>query len=801
MSASPAPTASPEHDVGVRGMHCAGCAAGVTTLLSRVPGVAGVSVEAATRRARWTGTAGWSTVEAALAKGGYGLLRRTTRLEGFGEAEQATLAGLPGVFAARPHAGGLEVEHVDAPEVLDGLRELASRRPGAQLATEEEPEVVRAAGEAAGWRRRFLVALPVAALTMLAPMHGVAGHLPRALTAPGFLLLLAFVALVFSGGPILARGLRALRHARADMDLLLSLGMSTAFVASLPALVDPAWSTGWLESATGILALTCLGRWLEARARGQTGAAVARLARLAPDSAWIVRPGGDREVPLAQVLVGDHLRVRPGAKVPVDGRVLDGQGAVDESLLTGESLPRPRGPGERVVGATLNVEGSFVMVAEAVGSTGTLARIRAWVREAQAARAPLMALADRVAAVFVPVVLALAALTWVGHAWLGGGAQQGLACAIAVLVIACPCALGLATPAALVVATGRAAERGILVKGGEALERAARVDVVAFDKTGTLTEGRPEVIAVHGAGADEARVLRLAASVERLSEHPAAGAVLRAAQAKGLALDPVEAFHGRAGEGVRGIVGGEVVVVGRSAWLREHGVEGEALERADVAADGEGASSVHVASGGRLVGTLWLRDVERVSARPALGALEALGVEAWIVSGDRAPVVAALAARLGVAHAVGGAAPLEKAARVKASSAAGRVIALVGDGVNDAPALAQADVGIAVGGASAVSAAAATLALTTSDLTRVPEALALARATVRVVRQNLAWAFGYNVAALPLAAFGVLPPMVASGLMAVSSLSVLLNSLRLKGFRARLPVAGGDGGSSPPAAA
>jgi Cu+-exporting ATPase len=436
-----------------------------------------------------------------------------------------------------------------------------------------------------------------------------------------------------------------------------------------------------------------------------------------------------------------------------------------------------------VVGGTLNVEGSFVMEARALGSTGTLARIRAWVREAQAARAPLAALADRVAGVFVPAVLGLAALTWLGHALLGGAPLQGLACAIAVLVIACPCALGLATPAALVVATGRAAERGILAKGGQALERAARVGVVAFDKTGTLTEGRPEVVGFHPGAAAEDEVLRLAAAVERLSEHPTASAVLRRAEGRGLRAPEVTGFASRPGEGVRGTVEGRLVLVGRAAWLTQAGVDAQGILAAEAHADRLGAGAVHVASDGRWLGTLLLRDAERPSAAPALERLRAMGIEPWIVSGDRAAVVEALARRLGVAHALSGVGPLEKAARVREGSRAGRVIALVGDGVNDAPALAEAEVGIAVGGASAVSASVASLALTSGDLTRVPEALALSRATVRVIRQNLAWAFAYNVAALPLAAFGVLPATLASGLMALSSVSVLLNSLRLRRFR------------------
>ncbi|MFM8980335.1 MAG: heavy metal translocating P-type ATPase [Planctomycetia bacterium] len=771
-------------DVPVTGMHCAGCAASVAAALGQAAGVEGLEVDAATQRARWRGGPGWAGVEAALARAGYGLGRRSTLLPWAGrpaagrEALAQSVRGLDGVHAVQAGQHGLEVQHVDAAQVLDALRDLLPE-PGA-LETEDDPVAARRRREAAAWRWRAALAAPVAAWTMLAGMHATAGWLPSLLRSEALAWLATALALLLCGAPLLAQAARALRRGRADMDLLVVLGMLASLAGSVPRALLGQPGPLWLESGAGILALVCLGRWVESRARHAAGEAVARLARLAPQVARLLVPGGDREVAVARLLPGDRVRVAAGAQVPVDGTVVEGAGTVDASLVTGESVPVACQAGSAVHGGTLCVEGSLVVEAGAVGEQALLARIQRWVREAEGARAPLQRLADRVAAVFVPLVLLLSLLTLGGHLLAGSGWEAGLSAAVAVLVIACPCALGLATPAALVVAAGRGAQRGILVKGGEALERAARVRVVAFDKTGTLTQGRPALAEVQLASGSRERFLELAGAVALASEHPSSRALVEAARAAGLDLPAVREAHVQPGEGVRGRVQGREVLLGRSAWLAAQGVPAAALAEADRRADGAGASAVHVAAGGELLGSAWLRDPLRPEARAALAALEAEGIACWIVSGDRPAAVAAVARELGVAQAVGGATPLEKAQRVRAAMQQGHVLALVGDGVNDAPALAEADVGIAVGGASAASAAAATLALTGNDLARVPEALALARATVRVVRQNLVWAFAYNVAALPLAALGVLPPMAGAALMSASSVSVLLSSLRLR---------------------
>ncbi len=765
-------------------MHCAGCAASVRSALQGLPGMDSVEVDAASQRARWRGGPAWPEVEQALARAGYGLGQRSTTLPwptlpmGSREAFAASVRALAGVRAVRAQQDRLCVEHVDEPGVLDALREVLP--DPALLATEADPVALRRQREAAGWRWRTAVALPVAAWTMLSGMPSTAAWLPATRGGDALAWWATAVALALAGSPLLRQAGRALLRGRADMDLLVVLGMLASLAGSVPRALLGQPGPLWLESGAGILALVCAGRWAESRARQAAGEAVARLARMAPQVAWLVTPGGDRAVSVARLLPGDRVRVPAGAQVPVDGRVVEGAGTVDASLVTGESVPVACEAGREVHGGTLCVEGSLVVEAHAVGEASLLARIQRWVREAEGARAPIARLADRIAAIFVPGVLLLAGLTLLAHGLLGGGWEAGLSAAVAVLVIACPCALGLATPAALVVAAGRGAARGILVKGGEALERAAAVQVVAFDKTGTLTEGRPVVEAVHALEGSEERLLELGGAAAQASEHPYSRALVAHARAAGLDLPAVREAQVQPGEGVRGRVQGLEVVVGRSAWLVAQGVPALLLAPADAAADAEGASAVHVAASGRLLGSVWLRDPVRATARAAVEALQARGIECWIVSGDRPAAVQAVARQLGVEHAVGGVPPLEKAARVRAAMRQGRVLALVGDGVNDAPALAEADVGIAVGGASAASAAAASLALTGDDLARVPEALALARATVRVVRQNLAWAFAYNLAALPLAALGVLPPMAGAALMAASSVSVLVSSLRLR---------------------
>jgi Cu+-exporting ATPase len=458
-------------------------------------------------------------------------------------------------------------------------------------------------------------------------------------------------------------------------------------------------------------------------------------------------------------------------------------------MLTGESLPVAKGPGDPVTGGTLNGSGTLVAKVVAVGEATTLRRIAGWVRDAQAGKAPVARLADRIAAVFVPIVFGIAALTLVAW-WVVGGAEaldRAVMAAVSVLIIACPCALGLATPTAILVGTGRGASLGILVKGGEVLERAAAVTRVVFDKTGTLTRGTPRVTEVVAIGTTRAALLALAASVERGSEHPLAAAVLAAAEAHGAAPSPAEAFTAVPGRGARARVGGRDVLVGNAALLAESGVDAAPLAAFLARADRDGATALLVAVDGRAAGGLLARDEERESAAPAVEALRAMGVDVALLTGDRRAAAEATARRLSIPRVLAEVHPLAKAAEVRRLRADGAVVAMVGDGVNDAPALAEADVGIAAGGAAAVSTATAGIALVRDDLRLVPEAFHLSRRTLRAIRQNLFWAFAYNALGIPLAAFGRLDPMIAAAAMALSSVSVVANSLRLRRVSGKTP--------------
>jgi Cu+-exporting ATPase len=661
----------------------------------------------------------------------------------------------------------------------------------------EEPEDP----ELASMTRRFVagaaLALPLFVLAM-------ADLLPRTPFphAPGWLQLgLATPVVLWAGWPLFERGWRSLVTRRLNMFSLIALGIGAAYVYSAlgvlaPGIFPPS-ARGmhgevalYFEAAAVITVLVLLGQVLEGRARRRTSAAIRALLGLAPKTARRVEPDGvERDVPLDSVVPGDRLRVLPGAKVPVDGVLLEGSSAIDESMLTGEPIPVEKHAGDRVTGATLNGAGSFVMRAERVGAETLLAQIVRSVAEAQRSRAPIQRLADSVSGLFVPAVVAIAALAFA--AWWLLGPEPALAhafvAAVAVLIIACPCALGLATPMSIMVGTGRGARAGVLFKNAEALETLERVNALIVDKTGTLTEGRPALARVEPcAGFAEDEVLRLAASLERGSEHPLAGAIVRAAEARGLALSPALEFTALAGRGVRGTLDGRVALLGNRALLDDAMIDAGALaERAETARR-EGETAVFLAVDGKLAGLLSVADPIKASACEALGALRAAGVEVWMVTGDERTTAEAVARRLGIARVEAGVRPERKREIVQRLQAEGRIVAMAGDGINDAPALAQAQVGIAMGTGTDVAIESAGVTLVRGDLRGIARALQLSRATLRNIRQNLFFAFVYNALGVPVAAgalypaFGIaLDPMLASAAMTLSSLSVIANALRL----------------------
>ena len=762
------PTA--EIQLPIDGMSCASCVNRIERFLRKTPGVAEANVNLATEVATIT--------------------------------YQPELAGMD-ELARAIEAAGYEVRPVQKP--VDGVRD--------GLVDEADAEASERARERRSLGLTALVALAVAAATM-GLMY--APSLPISMEQLAWVLIgPATLVQFWAGRRFYKAAWRAAIHRSTSMDTLVVVGTSAAWAFSVLVTVAPGIfrSAGiepqtYFDSSTAIVGLVLMGRWLEARAKSQTVGAIKELLGLQARSARIVRAGAEIDVPLEDVRVGDMVRVRPGERVPVDGRIVEGESAVDESMLTGEPVPVEKGPGAQVIGATMNLQGTFLFRATRVGRDTALAHIVELVRRAQGSKAPIQRLADRIGGIFVPVVLGVGALTFAMWFVFGPDPKltHSLVAFITVVVISCPCAMGLATPTAIMVGTGRGAEAGILIRGGEALEMAAGINAVVFDKTGTLTRGRPTlgtIVAVPGFEVD--RVLDLAASVERGSEHPLAAAILARADEAGLGRLTVRKFQAVAGRGVRGLVEGKEVMVGTAAFLEAAGVDLSPLGTAD-----GGASAVsYAAVDGRAAGALPTVDEIKPEAIDAVRELTAAGIEVWMVTGDDCHVAQSVAYDVGIAvdRVLAEVLPAGKADAVAAIQARGLRVAMVGDGINDAPALARADVGIAIGTGADVAVEASDITLVGGDPRAVATAIRLSRRTRRIIRQNLLWAFGYNVVLIPVAmgalfpVFGItLNPALAAAAMAFSSVSVVSNSLRLRRFSFGARAAGLGAGSKAVAA-
>ena len=680
--------------------------------------------------------------------------------------------------------------------------------PRADAAPDETEEALRARA-LAHERRRFWVGVaftaPLFALSM-ARDFGLVGAWSHAAWVNWLFLALAIPVQFYTGLGFYVGGWKSLRAGSANMDVLVALGSTTAFAYSFALLVQPGASGHvYFETAAMIITLIRLGKLLEARAKGHASAAIEKLMDLAPATARVVGADGEeREVPADRVRPGAIVVVRPGERIPIDGVVTGGSSAVDESMLTGEAIPVDKTEGDTVFGATVNQQGRLRLRATGVGADTALAQIVRLVRQAQGSRAPIQRIADRASAVFVPTIIVAALLTFALWWAVGGAFTPALLRLVAVLVVACPCALGLATPTAIMVGTGRGAEMGILFKNSEALETAHRLKIVLLDKTGTITEGRPRLTDVRVAeGLDERTLLALAASAESASEHPVARAVVEGARERGVSITEPQDFESRAGLGVDATVGGRRVRIGKPAWFESTGSEEEsreeesqplppALAEAVAALSAAGRTVMIVAVDGRPAGALAVADSEKATAKDAIARLRALGVEPVMLTGDNEAAALAIARRVGIDRVIAGVLPEQKEAVVRAEQErGGGVVGMVGDGINDAPALARADVGIAIGTGTDVAMEASDVTLVGGDLGHVAEAIHLSRATMRTIRQNLFWAFFYNVLLVPLAAgaFATLTwlplvvrelhPAMAAGAMAFSSVSVVLNSLRL----------------------
>jgi Cu+-exporting ATPase len=656
--------------------------------------------------------------------------------------------------------------------------------------------------------RRFWIGLALAAPVFVLEMGGhLFGHAwPVAMGASAWIqFALSSPVVLWCGWPFFQRGWASLVSRHLNMFTLIAMGVGVAWSYSVvavlaPGLFPPALRDAhgaapvYFEAAAVITVLVLLGQVLELRARERTSGAIRALMDLAPKTARrIGADGTDHEVTLDQVAVGDRLRLRPGEKIPVDGEVTEGRAAVDESLVTGESMPVTKAPGAKVVAGSLNRSGSFVMRAEKVGADTLLARIVQMVAEAQRSRAPIQRLADTVSGWFVPAVIAVAVLAFA--AWMTVGPEPrfayALVAAVSVLIIACPCALGLATPISIMVGVGRGAQAGVLIKDAEALERFEKVDTLVVDKTGTLTEGRPAVVAIKpAAGVEESELLRLAASLERASEHPLAEAIVRAAAERGLVLSEPADFDSPVGRGVAGTVDGRAVLIGNGRFLAERGVPTAGLDSEAEVLRQDGATAIFVALDGKAAGVFGVADPIKPSTAGAVAALKAAGVRIVMLTGDNRTTAEAVAQRLGIEEVEAEVLPSDKAAVVERLRREGRVVAMAGDGVNDAPALAAADVGVAMGAGADVAIESAGVTLLGGDLEGIVRARRLSRAVMRNIRQNLAFAFVYNLAGVPIAAgllypvFGVLlSPPIAAAAMFLSSFSVIANALRLRAAR------------------
>jgi cation-transporting ATPase V len=698
---------------------------------------------------------------------------------------EKALNKLPGVEASVNFATGEAVVRLsDAAPTFEALRKAVQERGyDIRLHIDETEEAQRR--EERAWLRRLLVAWPLGIAAMVLAM----GWMDQA-WARWAAFALATPVQFYAGWPFLKGAAVRARALTANMDTLIALGTLAAYLYSVWAHLTSLDELGraahgalpdlYFESAAVIIAFISLGRWLEARAKGRASQAIKRLLEMGAKEARVIRNGKELKVPVDAVKPGWVLKVLPGEKIPVDGRVLEGTAVVDESMLTGESVPVEKGPGDEVAGATVNTDGVLVIEATRVGQDTALAQIARLVAEAQGSKAPIQRLADRVAGIFVPVVMAIAAVTAVAWYLRTGTLEGALVPAVAVLIIACPCALGLATPAALMVGTGRGAQMGILIRGAEILERSRSVDTVVFDKTGTLTEGRMRLVDVFGC----VETLERAAAVEAGSEHPIARAIVEGARERGVEIPAATEFRTVAGLGARARLGEEEVLVGRRSFLEEAGMRvPPSVELAAERLEREGKTVVWAGWGGVVAGVLAVADTLKPGAAEVVRDLHELGVQVVMLTGDNRTTGEAIAREVGIDRVLAEVRPEGKVEAIRALQAEGRVVAMVGDGINDGPALAQADLGIALGTGTDVAIEASDITLMSGDLAGVVRAIKLSRRTFRTIQENLFWAFGYNVAAIPLAAAGLLNPIIAAAAMALSSVSVLTNSLRLRRFR------------------
>jgi P-type Cu+ transporter len=803
----------------VTGMTCANCAANIERHVKKLPGVKDANVNFASEEAAVTIDPETVQVDDLIERiegAGFGVAKTRVELPVTGmtcancaaNIERALNRKVPGVVSASVNFATerASVEYLPSMTDLDEIIGAVEKAGyGAVRPREEEIEDAEAAARRAEIQdqtRKFLAGVLFAAPLFVLSMgrdFGLLGAWSHAPWVNWFFWALATPVQFYTGWDYYTGGWKSLRNGSANMDVLVAMGSSVAYFYSLALLLYPPLGEHvYFETSAVIITLIKLGKMLEARTKGRTGGAIRKLMGLRPKTATVMQDGRETQISIERIQVGDVIVVRPGESVPVDGEVREGASSVDESMLTGEPLPVDKGPGDEITGGTINQEGLLKFSATRVGRDTALARIIRMVREAQGSKAPIQALADRVAAVFVPGVIGIALVTFAVWWIVGEAFVPSMIRLVAVLVIACPCALGLATPTAIMAGMGKGAERGILFKSSEALETAAKLDTIVLDKTGTLTRGEPAVVDVVGAGSlsGDDEVLRLAAAVERGSEHPLGKAVVREASQRGIDPPEPEDFLASSGAGVRARVEGKQVSMGRPGWIEESGTDLSGLGPQIQALQGQGKTVMVLDVDGEAAGLVAVADTLKPESRQAVAELHDLGLRVAMMTGDNEQTARAIAQEAGIDEIAANVRPEDKSSRVQAFQEEGRTVGMVGDGINDAPALARADVGLAIGTGTDVAIETGGVILASGDLTGVPRALKLSRATMRTIRQNLFWAFAYNVALIPIAAgvlnpFESLPfllrqlhPILAALAMAVSSITVVSNSLRL--YRARV---------------